>query len=164
MPTVKVNDINMYYEQHGEGEPLVLINGLGNDITVFMPIVLRLSQQYRVLAFDNRGAGRTDKPDIPYTIEMMAGDTAALMDAAGINQAHILGISMGGRIAMALALEHPEKVMSLALVSTYARQTAKPGRVRLLSIVNRIPGVRSVPGRYPQPPYAFRRQLKASRG
>jgi 3-oxoadipate enol-lactonase len=164
MPTVKVNDINMYYEIHGQGEPLVIINGLGSDITDFMPIAHRLSQKFRVLAFDNRGAGRTDKPDIPYTIEMMAEDTAALMDAADIKRAHIMGISMGGRIALALALQHPDKVRSLVLVSTFARQTGMTLRRRMLFFIKRIPMIEARLSKYPQPTYAFERQLGASRG
>jgi 3-oxoadipate enol-lactonase len=76
MPYIKVNDIQMYYEIHGDGEPLVLIVGLGTDISEWHGIIHWLAQKYKVLAFDNRGAGRTDKPDTQYSIEMMAHDTA----------------------------------------------------------------------------------------
>lgn len=124
MPTIKANDINIYYELYGEGEPLVLIAGLGTDLTVYEPTINRLSKRFRVLAFDNRGVGRTDKPDIPYKIEIMADDTAELMNGVGINKAHVLGISMGGRIAMALALQHPSKVNSLVLAATSAKVMA----------------------------------------
>lgn len=71
-PTARVNNITMYYEQHGAGEPLLLINGLGADITLLAPIIAWLERFFRVVAFDNRRAGRTDKPDAPYTIELMA--------------------------------------------------------------------------------------------
>ncbi len=84
MPYVKVNDIQMYYEIHGDGEPLVLIVGLGTDISEWDGIIRWLAKKYKVLAFDNRGAGRTDKPDRPYSIEMMAHDTAGLMQTLGI--------------------------------------------------------------------------------
>ncbi len=85
MPTARVNGITMYYQEHGAGEPLLLINGLGADITLLAPIIAKFERSFRVVAFDNRGAGRTDKPDPPYTIELMAQDTAALMDVhAGI--------------------------------------------------------------------------------
>src|SRR6266567_1248417 len=104
MPYIKVSDIQMYYEIHGNGEPLVLIIGLGTDISEWEGIIHWLAQKYKVLAFDNRGTGRTDKPDTQYSIEMMADDTTELMQTLGIQQAHILGISMGGRIALALAL------------------------------------------------------------
>jgi 3-oxoadipate enol-lactonase len=74
MPTARVNGITMYYEQHGAGETLLLINGLGADITLLAPIIAWFERSHRVVAFDNRGAGRTDKPDVPYTIELMAAD------------------------------------------------------------------------------------------
>ena len=124
MPTINVNDINIYYEVHGEGEPLILIGGLANDITDYTDhttIIPELSQHYTVIAFDNRGVGRTDKPDAPYSIEMMAEDTVGLLDTLGITKAHLLGISMGGRIALALTLRHPERVNALVLASTGAR-------------------------------------------
>ncbi|KLU67230.1 3-oxoadipate enol-lactonase 2 [Desulfosporosinus acididurans] len=102
MPTVKVEDITMYYEFHGEknANSLVIIPGLGTDLTVYKEIINQLSEEFKVLAFDNRGSGRTDKPDIIYTIEMMANDTAKLIRAVGVNRGNILGISLGGRIAL----------------------------------------------------------------
>lgn len=162
MPTIKVNDIHMYYEIRGEGKPLVLIGGLGLDISEIDSIIRWLAQKYRVLAFDNRGAGRSDKPDMPYSIEMMAKDTEELMKALAIERAAILGISMGGRIALDLALQHPERIEKLILVSTSAR-VMKTGRrfwrLRLLSLLSSIPTFRS---KYAQPRYAFLRQLRAS--
>src|SRR5579863_2495968 len=104
MPTIKVNDLTMYYEIHGDGEPLVLIPGLRTDVSEYQRIIALLSAQNKVVALDNRGAGRTDKPDSPYSIELMADDTAGLLNALGIQSAHILGVSMGGRIAVALTL------------------------------------------------------------
>src|SRR6266700_2919026 len=100
MPYLKIDDIQMYYEIHGDGEPLLLIVGLGTDISEWDGIIRWLAQKYQVLAFDNRGAGRTDKPDVPYSIEMMADDTAELMKALAIERASLLGISMGGKIAL----------------------------------------------------------------
>lgn len=162
MPTIRVNDIHMYYEIYGVGKPLVLIGGLGIDLSEFDGISRWLAQKYRVLAFDNRGAGRTDKPDIPYSIEMMAEDTEELMNALAIERASILGISMGGHIALELTLRHPERVERLILVSTSARvrNTKKRiWRLRLLSLLSSVPIFRS---KYPQPRYAFLRQLQAS--
>src|SRR2546421_5543706 len=129
MPYVKVNDIQMYYEMHGDGESLVVILGLGTDVSEWDGIIRWLAEKYKVLAFDNRGAGRTDKPDIPYSIEMMAQDTEELMNALAIERASILGISMGGRIALALALRHPERVEKLILVSTSARVRSTKKRI-----------------------------------
>jgi len=163
MPTVKVKDITMNYEMHGEGEPLVLIAGLGTDVSMYRKMVRPLSERHRVLVFDNRGVGLTDRPDIPYTIEMMADDTAGLMAAVGIERAHILGISLGGRIAMALALRHPERVMKLVLTSTFASQPPKK-LPRGYHAVKRIAALAAPFRKKTQPYYAFMRQLEASRG
>ncbi|HMK46772.1 MAG TPA: alpha/beta hydrolase [Methanocella sp.] len=162
MPSMKVNDLSMYYEVYGEGDPLVLIAGLGSDSQDNRSLIRELSLKYRVITFDNRGVGRTDKPDSPYTIEMMSEDTAGLLNSLGVKQAHVLGISMGGRIALDLALQHPELVKSLILTSTYARQaigTSLPFQVRLWIRIKNHPLKK-----YPQPYSAFLRQLKASRG
>jgi len=108
----------MYYEIYGAGEPLILIIGVGGNLTRWFRNVQGLSKEYQVIAFDNRGMGRTDVPDIPYSIEMMADDTAGLMDAIGIDKAHLFGISMGGAIGQWLAIRHPEKLISLMLGCT----------------------------------------------
>lgn len=118
MPKIKVGDINIYYEIHGKGEPFVLIPGrTGNVDTFFMHIPV-FAQEYQVIAYDPRGAGQSDAPDIHYTIEMMADDLDGLFDAIGIDLAHILGASLGGAIALQFALLHPEKVRSLILACT----------------------------------------------
>src|SRR2546427_8353077 len=115
---VRVNDIQMYYEMHGDGEPLVVILGLGTDVSEWDGIIRWLAEKYKVLAFDNRGAGRTDKPDIPYSIEMMADDTAGLLQALGIKQAKVLRISLGGGIAPEMALPHAPSGEKILLGST----------------------------------------------
>jgi 3-oxoadipate enol-lactonase len=83
MPRIRVNDICMYYEIHGDGEPLLIIWGIGGEIPS-LPAELAEKAQgiYRVIAFDNRGSGRTDKPDAPYSIEQMAGDTVGRLVGA----------------------------------------------------------------------------------
>ena len=118
MPTVKVSDISIYYETCGEGEPLLLIMGYGGNCRWWASQIPALSQDYQAIAFDNRGAGRSDKPDVPYTIEMMAGDTVGLLGALDIDAAHIYGVSMGGMIAQEFALRYPDKVISLILGCT----------------------------------------------
>jgi 3-oxoadipate enol-lactonase len=160
MPTQRVGDIDMYYEFNGTGDPIVLISGLGNDITELERLIQWLAQANRVLAFDNRGAGRTDKPDIPYSIEMMAADTAGLMETLDISGATVVGISMGGRIAMELTLEHPELVARLILVSTSAaaRPDNGPTRMEMFRFLGRF----IFRGKYPQPAYAQSRQSQAS--
>ena len=128
MPTVRVGDINIYYEDHGKGEPLLLIEGWGTDLTCWQFQIPEFSTKYRVIAFDNRGAGRTDAPDQPYSFRMMADDAVGLLDALGIGKAHILGMSMGGCIAQEIAIEHPERTRSLILAAT----TAAPGACPML--------------------------------
>jgi pimeloyl-ACP methyl ester carboxylesterase len=163
VPTVGVHDITLYYETQGTGAPLLLIPGLATDVSEYQRLIAALARGAQVIALDNRGAGRTDKPDIPYSMEMMADDAAGLLDALGITQAHTLGISMGGRIALALALRHPEQVKSLILVSTGARVPPPNWRRRLLlDLAPRLSRVRGTK-RYPQPYYAFVRQREASR-
>ena len=162
MPTVKVNGIKLYYEVHGTGEALVIIAGLSMDLTALEGIVSQLSQRYHVIVFDNRGAGRSGKPDIPYSIEMMADDTAGLLDALEIARAHVIGVSLGGRIAIALTLKHPELVKSLILVSTTAKVPNALCR-RLLFLLLEIPRrVGALGKKYPQPYYAYLRQRRAS--
>jgi pimeloyl-ACP methyl ester carboxylesterase len=161
MPILRAGDIDMYYEVHGTGDPVVLIGGLGNDVSEWEWMIQWCARTHRVLAFDNRGAGRTDKPDAPYSIEMMAGDTDALMEALGISDATVLGVSMGGKIALALTLGHPERVARLVLVSTSAASAPDTGltRMEMLSVL----GGMFFRGKYPQPRYAQSRQRDASR-
>ena len=93
MPMVKVNDINMYYETHGEGEALILISGNGAESSQWKDMIPTFSKNYKVIPFDNRGAGRTDRPNMEYSMDMMANDVIGLMDALAIEKAHILGAS-----------------------------------------------------------------------
>jgi len=115
MPTVKAGDINIYYEWRGQGEPLLLIQGYGHYALHWWPLIPQLSKKYRVIFFDNRGTGRSDKPEPPYTTKMMATDAKELLDAIGIDKAHIFGVCVGGMTAQELALNYPDKVMSLIL-------------------------------------------------
>ena len=116
LTSVNVNDINMYYEIHGDGFPLVMITGISENIDWWMPDVIKaFSQNFKTVIFDNRGAGRTDKPEVNYSIKMMADDTAGLMDPLNIERAHVFGLSMGGMIAQELILNYPEKVEKLVL-------------------------------------------------
>jgi 3-oxoadipate enol-lactonase len=120
MSFARVNDISIYYEVHGDsGSPLVLISGFScSKADWFVSHVHRLATWHRVVIFDNRGVGQTDKPTTPYSMSQFASDVAGLMDAIGIQAAHIFGISMGGMIAQHIALGYPERVLSLVLGST----------------------------------------------
>lgn len=117
----------MYYEIHGEGEPLVLIQGLSAEISSITEgngksdYLDKIALKYKVIAFDSRGVGRTDKPDAPYSIEMMAEDTIGLLDLLAIERAHFFGSSMGSCIAIMLAAKHPERVKGLMLHVAFHR-------------------------------------------
>lgn len=119
MPTALANSIHIHYDIHGAGEPVVLIGGLGSDAYLWVRQIPALAQGFQVIAFDNRGAGASDKPDEPYTIPMFAADTAGLLDALGIEKAHIVGASMGGFIAQEFALTYPQRVNRLVLACTH---------------------------------------------
>jgi pimeloyl-ACP methyl ester carboxylesterase len=120
MTKTRVSDIDIYYEEHGDpdAEPLLLIMGFTANAGAWALQIPALAQRYRVIAFDNRGAGRTTQPDGPYTIPQMADDAAGLLDALGAGPAHIIGSSMGGMIAQEFALRHPQRVRTLTLMCT----------------------------------------------
>jgi pimeloyl-ACP methyl ester carboxylesterase len=115
MPYVGANGMNLYYEIHGDGYPVILIGGLGSQTESWATQVPLYSKHFKVIVFDNRGAGRSDKPEGRYTTEGMADDAAALMDALGIGKAHIVGKSMGGMLGQWLAIKYPDKVRKLVM-------------------------------------------------
>jgi pimeloyl-ACP methyl ester carboxylesterase len=123
MPKATVDGISLFYQETGLGsaEPLVLIMGWGGDHTVWALQAHAFAAEHRVISFDNRGAGQSDAPDVPYTITGMARDTLALLDQLGIQRAHICGASMGGMIAQEIALMAPERVLTLQLHCSLAR-------------------------------------------
>jgi 3-oxoadipate enol-lactonase len=114
----------------GSGPPLLLIQGLGADKHGWDLQRLAFSLRYRVIALDNRGAGRSDKPFGDYSIDQMADDAAAVLDVLEIERAHVVGASMGGAIAQMIAVRHPERLRSLGLVCTACRN--QPWREELL--------------------------------
>lgn len=118
MPSIPIRDITTYYEEAGSGQPLILVMGLSGDIQAWALQVPTLAKHFRVITFDNRGAGRTSSPDKPQSIAGMADDLAALMDHLEIPKAHILGWSMGGFIAQEFAIKYPARVDKLILVTT----------------------------------------------
>lgn len=118
MPIAHSNGIDMYYELHGAGQPLMLIAGLGYGLWQWHKMTPLLARHFQVITFDNRGAGQSDKPVGPYSAQMLAEDTAGLLDALGIRSAAVLGHSMGGFVAQQLALSRPDLVGRLILAST----------------------------------------------
>ncbi|MEX2237703.1 MAG: alpha/beta hydrolase [Dehalococcoidia bacterium] len=135
MPKIRIDKLIMYYEKHGAGDSLVLITGLGSNATIWFRQVPALSEHYQLLTFDNRGSGRTAKPQYEYRISEMAYDTRHLMDAVAMEPAHVFGFSMGGMIAQELAIRYPDSVKSLVLGCTFSggqemvgyRRPAGPG-------------------------------------
>ena len=127
MPEAKINGITINYTVEGRGEPLIMIIGLGSDQSNWRLQIGAFKKYYRTITFDNRGAGKSDRPAGPYTIKMMADDTIGLMDSLGIEKAHIIGVSMGGMIAQVLAINHPERVDKLVLGCTFARGDGTSG-------------------------------------
>lgn len=119
MPRIHAADIELHYDIQGTGEPLLLIMGFGASSAAWRPeLVEALARSFRVITFDNRGTGQSDKPDAPYTLALMADDAAGLLDALGIGSAHVFGVSMGGMIAQEFALRHPAKLRGLVLGCT----------------------------------------------
>jgi pimeloyl-ACP methyl ester carboxylesterase len=112
--------IKIYWDEQGQGAPILLIMGLGYPSSLWHRARPVLAQRYRTVAFDNRGAGLSDVPPGPYSIATMASDAAAVLDAAGVSDAHIFGISMGGMIAQEFALQYPARTRSLILGCTSA--------------------------------------------
>jgi pimeloyl-ACP methyl ester carboxylesterase len=121
LPYESIGNLEIYYEIHGppEAPPIIWIAGWGNSYWLWFRQIPAFKDRYRCVIFDNRGVGRSSKPDFPYTMQMFADDTVGLMDALNIEKAHIVGVSMGGFIAQQLAISYPEKVRSLVLISTH---------------------------------------------
>jgi len=120
MPYTEINGVELYYELEGTGEPLVCIHGLQGDASNFKSLMPRLSRELAVLTFDQRGSGRSGKPDVPYSMQQLADDTTALIKAVGFDSSSVFGVSMGGMIAQEIALRHPGKVRRLVLGCTTA--------------------------------------------
>jgi len=134
MPFTQADDgTRLHYEVIGRpcGEPILMIQGLGTDKNGWVLQRLAFAPRYLTIALDNRGCGRSDKPAGPYSLEQMADDAIRVLDAAGIERAHVMGASMGGAISQFVALKYPERVRSLTLSCTACRN--HPWRRELLA-------------------------------
>jgi pimeloyl-ACP methyl ester carboxylesterase len=128
MPYVDNNGVKIWWQEQGRGEPVLAIMGLSFSLEMWHRTAPVLAKKFRVILFDNRGVGRSDVPRGPYLIARMAGDAAAVMSAAGLRSAHVMGASMGGMIAQEFALQYPHRVRSLMLGCTWCggRRAVRP--------------------------------------
>lgn len=129
MPLIQTNGIELFYAERGEGEPLVLLMGLGADGSLWEEHVRAYERHFRCILVDNRGAGGSSQPIGPYTTKIMAADTLGLLDALGIERAHFSGISMGSAIAQEAALSASDRVISLTLNCSWSMCDAYTKRV-----------------------------------
>jgi 3-oxoadipate enol-lactonase len=119
MPKVKIRDIEMYYEVKGRGPELLYIGGTGGDLRDKPNIFdSPLSEHFKILAYDQRGLGQTDKPDKPYTMADYADDACQLVQSIGWKSSHVIGVSFGGMVAQEYALRYPNMVEKLVLACT----------------------------------------------
>jgi 3-oxoadipate enol-lactonase len=163
MAYAQVGDIKLFYEVHGEGSPVVLIPGLGADTRLFFNVVPLLAVCHKVIVLDPRGGGQSDKPTGDFSVKQMADDVAGLFGALELAHADVVGYSMGGKIALQLAADHPELVDHLVLGATAARPLVTQRFSRrwlMMDVVSRIPILRKADG---QPSYAFEAQRRASK-
>jgi pimeloyl-ACP methyl ester carboxylesterase len=120
MPTVNAPGTELYYERAGEGEPLLLIQGMSATHMAWgRPFRDALEQSFETIVFDNRGVGRSGQAQLPFEIKDLAADAVGLLDALEIESAHVVGISMGGMIAQELALAHPDRIRTLTIGASY---------------------------------------------
>jgi pimeloyl-ACP methyl ester carboxylesterase len=126
MPIVHANGIDIYYEISGSGPPLTLIMGMGCSARQWQWMAPVFASSFKVITFDNRGAGRSGKPDMEYSTEMFADDTRSLLDALDITKTHLFGVSVGGMVAQQFALKYPERVDRLVLGCTMPSFTHIP--------------------------------------
>ena len=119
MPTTHISDIDLYYEIHGEGEPLLFLHGLGSSSRDWELQIPCFADRFKVIVCDMRGHGRTSKPRGPYSIALFAGDVAGFLSELELAPVHMVGISMGGMVAFDFAIRFPDLLKSLTIVNSY---------------------------------------------
>jgi pimeloyl-ACP methyl ester carboxylesterase len=127
MPYTISKGARIWWEEEGEGEPLLMVMGLSFSLAMWRDLRTIMARHFRAIVFDNRGVGKSDVPLRPWSMRTMARDAVAVLDAAGVQAAHVLGVSMGGMIAQELTLLYPARVRKLILACT---QCGGPGKVR----------------------------------
>lgn len=166
MPKMQVGDINMYYETHGQGQPLVFIHGLGSSTQDWSAQVDEFSKSYQVITCDLRGHGQSDKPAGPYTVPMFSDDVAKLLTALKVGPAHIVGISLGGGVVFQFAIDHPDMTKTVTIVNSAPTlgdsEQVRPEIERRVGIVQQM-GMRAMgqalaPGLFPKPEHAALRE------
>jgi 3-oxoadipate enol-lactonase len=147
MPTTRIRDLDVFHEEHGIGETVLLIHGLGSSTEDWQPQVDALAQRFRVVTYDVRGHGRTGKPRGRYSVPQFADDAAALIQALGLGPVHVVGLSMGGMIGFQLAADHPELVRSLVIVNSGPEMVLRTWKERFAifqrRMIVRVMGMRS---------------------
>jgi len=123
--TPEHNGVAIWYEVHGDGPPLILVSGTGHDHTFWSGQIPHFAQSFLTIVFDNRGVGRSSVPPPGYSLADMADDAARVLDGAGLDEAHVMGFSMGGHIAQELTLNDPQRVLSLGIHHSWARNGAR---------------------------------------
>jgi len=172
MPQIAVNQLHIHYEESGSGAAVLLLHGLGSCGQDWMLQTPVLQKTFRVLAPDLRGHGQTDKPQGRVRVEHLASDVLGLLDALNVECAHVVGLSLGGCVALVLALDAPQRVRSLALVNTFAHLEPGPPSHALM-LVSRLAllGARGLPAQadyvaarmFPKLEQAMLRKLAAER-
>jgi len=132
MPKIQSNGINLYYEIHGEGQPLLFIHGLGSSVRDWEFQVTEFSKSYKVVTLDLRGHGQSDKPAGPYSMAMFAADVTGLLRGLGIDRAHVVGLSLGGGVAFQLAVDAPSMLKSLTIVNSTPELIVRTFKDRLM--------------------------------
>jgi 3-oxoadipate enol-lactonase len=171
MPTLRTNDAELFYEEAGHGEPVLLLHGLGSSTVDWAPQIEALRGSYRVIALDARGSGRSRdllKPGGPFSVAQFAADAAALLGTLGAAPAHVVGLSMGGMIAFQLAVDSPRLVRTLTIVNSgpelVPRTRDELRAFRLRRLISRVLGPKGM-GRllakrlFPKPEQEDKRKL-----
>lgn len=120
MPFAKITDAEIHYDIHGDGEPVLLVPGLGGAASYWMPNIDAFAEKHRVILHDHRGTGKSTKSEMAYSVEQMADDLLQLMDKLGIARAHLVGHSTGGAMGIVLGAIAPQRIASLTLYATWA--------------------------------------------